>query len=94
VNQDNFALSALRPYFASKAIVILQVCKCGGAQTLSRRLSQVLGVPVMAWDADVNFEGGLLGKGVTYDPGNMLVCVSRMCATHANGVAIPLPPEE
>lgn len=73
------ALRSLRPFFAPSAWIRIQACECGANKDFIRKLSQIMGVAVLAWtgslyvelenDKGTGFSGG----------GNEVICLNRMC---------------
>jgi len=74
------SLATLRPFFDRKAMVYVDACKAGEDTDLLKALSRVFGgIPVVGWDADIEYSSYPNLKMKEYASGNMMVCVGNLC---------------
>jgi hypothetical protein len=73
-----FSLSRLTPWFDRRAVAYIQCCYTGHGGSVVRRLSELWGIPVVAYTADVFFKDYGFER-IDYENGHFVVCVSNMC---------------
>jgi hypothetical protein len=72
------ALMSIKPLFEIGAWIRIDACQSGSDQGLLKKLSEVLGVTVLAWTGDQSYEQ--IGNDISVTrKGYQVVCVSARC---------------